>query len=220
MTGRPLIPSSNSGRDAPYSEISPSTLTRSLTRPVVRKPVPLSRARTVSDESLGDAVYISGHEPIELRPTRSNTSIAYQPSENEDQPLQLDDGVASETYRDKEKSGGGQGKWGRHLKAWVPEYLWCAASIALLVALVVILTQYNNKPMPQWNLGITLNTVVALLATACRACTVIPVSEGVSQLKWNWFAKKERRIKDLHTFDQASRGPWGSFHMAVTTRGR
>ena len=93
-------------------------------------------------------------------------------------------------------------------------------TIGLFVALVVVLVHYNNKRLPDWPLGLTLNTAVAALATAARSVIIIPVTEGISQLKWNWFVKKERPVRDLLTFDQASRGPWGSFRMMVAARGR
>ena len=32
----------------------------------------------------------------------------------------------------------------------------------------------------------------------------------MSQLKWVWFCRRERLMKDIATFDEASRGPWGS----------
>ena len=103
---------------------------------------------------------------------------------------------------------------------WWPEVLWCLLTIGLFVALVVVLVHYNNKRLPDWPLGLTLNTAVAALATAARSVIIIPVTEGISQLKWNWFVKKERPVRDLLTFDQASRGPWGSFRMMVAARGR
>jgi hypothetical protein len=38
----------------------------------------------------------------------------------------------------------------------------------------------------------------------------MPVGEGISQLKFLWF-RKNRTLADLENFDNASRGPWGSF---------
>ncbi|KAF4439717.1 hypothetical protein FACUT_3933 [Fusarium acutatum] len=52
------------------------------------------------------------------------------------------------------------------------------------------------------------------------ASMVIPVSEGLSQLKWNAFARSQRPLDDLKTFDQASRGPFGSLLLLSKTRGR
>lgn len=107
----------------------------------------------------------------------------------------------------------------RHILSWAPEAVWCFVALALLVALVVLLSQYNNQPLPDWPLGLTLNTAVALIATALRAVTVVVISEAISQLKWNRFVSQTRRLSDLHVFDQASRGPWGSLLMVARGRG-
>lgn len=106
------------------------------------------------------------------------------------------------------------------LKAWYPELLWVAFDIALLIALVITLAEFNDKPMPKWKLGLTLNTVVAILSTVSRAMTIIPLVEAMSQLKWNWFASKQRQLRDVYLFDQASRGPWGAMVLIFKTRGR
>lgn len=92
-------------------------------------------------------------------------------------------------------------------------------SILLLVSIVIVLLFRDEKPLPDWPLGLTVNTVVALLATGCRATQVVPISEGIAQLKWNWLAKGQKPLMDLEVFNQASRGPWGSIRMVFTARG-
>lgn len=109
--------------------------------------------------------------------------------------------------------------FGTLVTAWAPEAVWSLLSVGLLAALVILLNQYNGKPLPDWPAGLTLNAAVALIATILRAVTVMIVSEGLSQLKWNRFAFKDRRLTDLHIFDQASRGPWGSLLMLLKARG-
>lgn len=106
------------------------------------------------------------------------------------------------------------------IKAWAPEFGWIFLAIALFIALVVTLQQYDNKGLPDWPMGLTLNTLVAFLATMCRSVIIIPIAEGLSQLKWNWFASKKRPVKDLYIFDQASRGPWGSVRLIFRMKGR
>ncbi|KAH7316913.1 hypothetical protein B0I35DRAFT_512755 [Stachybotrys elegans] len=106
------------------------------------------------------------------------------------------------------------------IKAWLPEVLWCLTSVLLFIALITILHQYDGRSIPQWPLGLTLNTLVAAFATLCRAASVVPVTEGISQLKWNYFVGQQRPLRDLYLFDQASRGPWGSVHLLGSLRGR
>ncbi|KAF6787643.1 hypothetical protein CMUS01_16437 [Colletotrichum musicola] len=81
-----------------------------------------------------------------------------------------------------------------------------------------MLRYFNNKPLPQWPLGLTLNTAIALLATFARAAFIVPVSESLSQLKWLWYLRA-RPLKDFQDFDAASRGVWGSVQLAKTTKG-
>ncbi|KAI6778012.1 uncharacterized protein J7T54_007409 [Emericellopsis cladophorae] len=107
-----------------------------------------------------------------------------------------------------------------HFKAWAAEAGEILLAIGLFVALVIILDTYNGKRLPQWPLGLTLNTIVALLATLCRSIIILPVAEGISQFKWNWFVTGKRPIKDLLIFDQASRGPWGSLRLLFRLHGR
>lgn len=107
-----------------------------------------------------------------------------------------------------------------HLRAWWHELAWCLLAIGLLIALVVVLRCYENKAAPKWPSELSLNTVVATIATMCRALTVIPISEGLSQLKWNSLSRTERPLRDLYTFDQASRGPWGSLMLIFRAQGR
>lgn len=108
----------------------------------------------------------------------------------------------------------------KHLKIWAPEACWCFVAIIILVVLIILLLAYDNVSMPEWPLSLTLNTVVALLATLCRFVVAIPIAEGISQLKWNWFAVRPRPIKALYAFDQASRGPVGSLRLNFSKNGR
>lgn len=108
------------------------------------------------------------------------------------------------------------------VRDWAMEILWSVLGVVFLAIIVVLLAKFDGKPIDGLSLpsGVTLNTVIAFLATICRTVSVIPIMEGISQLKWNWFASVQRPVKDLLVFDQASRGPWGSLRMIVTIRGR
>ncbi|KAJ0161989.1 hypothetical protein CTA2_5291 [Colletotrichum tanaceti] len=107
--------------------------------------------------------------------------------------------------------------WTTSLRGWVPELLWCVVSTASVAALAGVLSRFDGQPLPEWPLGLTLNTLIAFLATLARAAFVIPVSESISQLKWLWY-REERPLKDFQDFDSASRRPWGSIQLLKTTR--
>lgn len=87
-----------------------------------------------------------------------------------------------------------------------------------MTTLAGVLLHFDNQGLPQWPLGLTLNTVVALLSTLARAAFLIPVAESISQLKWLWY-RKERSLNDFQDFDKASRGAWGAIQLVKTTKG-
>ncbi|KAF4815813.1 hypothetical protein CGCTS75_v012828 [Colletotrichum tropicale] len=102
---------------------------------------------------------------------------------------------------------------------WWLEIFCCWLSIASLGALVVLLYGFNDQPLPDWPSGITVNTAVAFISTVARTAFTVPVAEGLSQCKWNWFKKKPRQLRDFDLFDSASRGPWGSMSLLIRTKG-
>ncbi|OJD31464.1 acid phosphatase protein [Diplodia corticola] len=101
---------------------------------------------------------------------------------------------------------------------WLFELLaWIISAIAMAV-LVVTLILTDGRPLPHWPMRITLNSFISILATIIKAAMVVPIAEGISQLKWLWF-KKAGVLKDIQTFDEASRGMWGSLKLLLGTRG-
>lgn len=60
-------------------------------------------------------------------------------------------------------------------------------------------------------LGITLNSILALLSTISKASFMISIAEVTSQWKWNLYDTAEgHSFYDFTLVDLASRGFWGS----------
>lgn len=185
-----------------------------------------SREQTVSVGSLQDEhsnyESIDDAEPLTHTQHGSSTTSGYTRVKEEDQA------ISSSAYREGvDVSEGEQPEQVQqhqgllyHLKAWWQEAACCLLAAGLFVGLVVLLNYYDGRESPRWVSNLPLNTVVAIIATMCRALTVIPISEGLSQLKWNSFARRERQLSDLYAFDQASRGPFGSLKLILKSRGR
>ncbi|KAL3297287.1 Carboxylic ester hydrolase [Colletotrichum asianum] len=155
------------------------------------------RQNQQEDDSLSD-----GHEQYA---SRQNTVS----SQDEERTM-------IQSTKNEEESGH---RRNNQIGAWWQEILCCAISIVSLVVLIVFLHIFNGKPLPAWPSGITVNAVVAFLSTIARTAFLIPVVEGLSQCKWNWFKQKSRPLKDFDLFDQASRGPWGGLILLGRTKG-
>ena len=107
-----------------------------------------------------------------------------------------------------------------YILPWVPEMLWCILSILCLIIVAVLLRVYDGRALPDWPLGITLNALVAFFVTSCHVAFLVPIMEGLSQLKWNWFARGRRPLSDFVAFEEAIRGPVGWFRLLLQARGR
>ena len=108
------------------------------------------------------------------------------------------------------------------------------SSIALTIALIIVLYVYDDRVLPSWPWGITvraaitspaytlihqLNALVSLLVTAAKSMLLLAVAEGISQYKWlHYISASPRPLSNMQTFDSASRGPWGAIKMLASIR--
>lgn len=103
---------------------------------------------------------------------------------------------------------------------WIPDILCLLIGIAAIGAIIGVLAHFNDRTLPSWPYSITLNTIIALLAALANGALALPLSNGISQLKWDRFKKDRASLTDLELFDQASRGPLGAFKLIGRARGR
>jgi hypothetical protein len=111
------------------------------------------------------------------------------------------------------------------LRWWGAEIVASILSIASLLSIVVLLKEYEGKGindlgLPSW---LTLNGIVAIIATINRVCMMLPVGSGLRQEAWLWFSqtgKVSSRLQDLERSDAASRGAWGSLVLLFVSRRR
>lgn len=95
---------------------------------------------------------------------------------------------------------------------WLKEILSLLVSIFALAAIVAVLVTYHDKPLQQLPSSISVNSLVSIFTSIFKAAMLLPITEGISELKWLWFAAP-RLLSDLDCFDAASRGPLGSFKL-------
>ncbi|KUJ22655.1 uncharacterized protein LY89DRAFT_307003 [Mollisia scopiformis] len=103
---------------------------------------------------------------------------------------------------------------------WFPEVVCLIIGFASIGAIIGVLAHYNDRTLPQWPYSITLNTIIALLTALANGTLAVPLSNGISQLKWDRFKKDRTVLTDMDLFDQASRGPLGAFNLIARAPGR
>ncbi|OAF98754.1 uncharacterized protein CC84DRAFT_1210624 [Paraphaeosphaeria sporulosa] len=107
------------------------------------------------------------------------------------------------------------------VKRWLLEIISWTLSAACMAGVIVMLYVYQNRSIPRWPLGLTLNAYISVLAKIASAALLLPVSEALGQLKWSWFqGDNSKKMWDFEIFDNASRGPWGSLLLIIRTKGR
>ena len=81
------------------------------------------------------------------------------------------------------------------VKRWLMEIISWSMSAACMTGIIIVLYVYRHQPLPRWPMGLTLNAYISILAKVSSAALLLPVSEGLGQLKWNWFQAKKDESK-------------------------
>ncbi|KAJ0419625.1 hypothetical protein BJY00DRAFT_313774 [Aspergillus carlsbadensis] len=105
--------------------------------------------------------------------------------------------------------------WQRLLQdTWLWEFASALFSTCCFISICAVLLAYNGQVRPTWKLGLSLNALISVLATGCRASLILVLSEAISQLKWLWVKDGEpKQLLGMQVFDNASRGPLGALTM-------
>ncbi|KAK3690251.1 hypothetical protein B0T22DRAFT_515421 [Podospora appendiculata] len=108
---------------------------------------------------------------------------------------------------------------------WAAEILFSVTSLFSFIIIVAVLAAYDGKALPRLPMSITLNTFLAFFTTFTKAAFMSPVSEAISQWKWNMFAPRSggghgRSLADFQILNAASRGTWGSWVLMYNFRWR
>lgn len=113
---------------------------------------------------------------------------------------------------------------GNIVKRWLLELISWLFSAVCMAAVIAVLIYLKDDPLAKWSLaektGLTLNAYISVLSKMAGAALILPVSEALGQLKWSWFQQNSKQMWDFEIFDNASRGPWGSFLLLIRTKGK
>lgn len=105
------------------------------------------------------------------------------------------------------------------LDTWLFESFALAFSVACFIAILGLLSAYNNTVRPELAYNLSLNAIISILATGCKSSLVLVIGEAICQLKWLSFKRtRQSQLFGMQVFDAASRGPLGSLGIIVHHR--
>ena len=103
--------------------------------------------------------------------------------------------------------------------SWTLEIVTMAIALGAVGSMMGVLARFNGQALPEWPYYITLNALIALLATITTATMSLSLNNGLSQLKWIRFKGSPAPLTDMEVFDEASRGTWGALRLLASVRG-
>lgn len=115
---------------------------------------------------------------------------------------------------------------GETIRWWIPEILASLLSLASLIAIITILLVYDRRAVADLSFptGLTLNAIIAILATVGRAGLGVPVCSGILQEMWLYLSTQSAKghpescLNDIELFFRASYGALGSLEYLSKVR--
>ncbi|KAL4976258.1 hypothetical protein BDW66DRAFT_166670 [Aspergillus desertorum] len=101
---------------------------------------------------------------------------------------------------------------------WLLETLSSLLAMGLLIAIACIFTYMDGKRLSDWDARVSLSATISILTTAYTTALMHGVSTFIGQLKWRHFKDGPQRLSNIATFDEASRGVWGSIQLLTTVK--
>ena len=167
-----------------------------------------------AEHSWNDAASYQTSKPPRIHSGGSETlvkggysSVAVNPMKREAQTLSL-----------SSSEGGPSRPWNKD-GSWTIEIVTMFVSLAALAAIVGLIARYDKRALVEWPYRITLNAVIAVLATMSVTTLSISLQNGLSQMKWIRFKSSKMPLSDMETFDEASRGAVGAIKLLASRRG-
>lgn len=137
-----------------------------------------------------------------------------QPHHGEVRDIPLQDPLVGNTKKKSEKNGARAPRRKRFFRDWwFWEILGALLSIGCVVAVVILGLYLDGLSLSGWTFCMAPSAVISTLITVAKTSMLLPVAEGLGQLKWVYFWIQKRPLRELEAFDEASRGPWGSMML-------
>jgi len=103
-------------------------------------------------------------------------------------------------------------------RRWLWEFASLAVSTLAMTVIIIILFKVDGTALSDWAFPIQPNSMVSVFMTISKSALLVPIAECISQSKWLQFRRAPRPLALLDGFDEASRGPWGSFMLLFSPR--
>lgn len=99
---------------------------------------------------------------------------------------------------------------------WALEYVALLLAVLITIALVLLLVFADGKPVSHFSaLSLSFNTIISILAAVIHTALAYAIGSCLAQEKWNWYKTRPDSLAGFERFEQASRGPWGSFWLLI-----
>ncbi|KAK7697374.1 hypothetical protein SLS64_013617 [Diaporthe eres] len=93
-------------------------------------------------------------------------------------------------------------------------------SLISTALLIPVLLKVDNLAVEEWPYAILPNTLLSILTNVTKTAMMVPIAACISQMKWDHFQYQANPLDHLQLYDDASRGPWGSFILLITGRAK
>ncbi|KAK5655129.1 hypothetical protein OQA88_6028 [Cercophora sp. LCS_1] len=103
-------------------------------------------------------------------------------------------------------------------RRWLWEFASLAVSTLAMMVIIIILIKVDGTALSDWTFPVQPNSMVSVFMTISKSALLVPIAECISQSKWLQFRQAPRPLAALDDFDEASRGPWGSFMLLFSPR--
>jgi len=146
--------------------------------------------------------------PQDVQNNERYTSPSSSPDENGKRPLDLVQRLEKK-LAEYNASQNVFKRWLFELASWLISALCMGAVIGIYITV-------SGQEMTKSEQSLTVANTLGKIASAAL---IVPTSEALGQLKWNWF-HKSNAMWDFEIFDKASRGAWGATLLLFRTKGR
>ena len=110
---------------------------------------------------------------------------------------------------------------------WLPELTATALSVLSLLCILKVLSIFEGRAATDVHLSrfLTMNGLLAAIATFNRACLTIPVSSAIMQEMWLFLDSESKKpscascLKDMERYANACTGTVGSLAFLAYARG-